>query len=185
MAIPINSSEPMFQIVFNNSLISYPLFSVFTLLLLLFIGIALIVAIFLKQLPSHIYKRLEKKIDKELDLLNIIRSQVEPKKVDIYIKLSEHFSAMFAERFLKDGKPIIPFDKSYFDEMVRLFFFASDTTIKQYTALKQNANASKQLDLYFKLYASFILSMRQDLQADTKCTEDDFLNILGFKFTEK
>jgi hypothetical protein len=141
-----------------------------------------------KKLPDHIYKRFENNFNRETELLKIIRSQVEPQKVDIYIKVFDHFSTMFSELFTKDGVPISPnikFDKSYVDAITRLFFFASDKTIKQYIELKENAEARTSLTTFNNLLADLIVSMRQDLQTDTKMTAKDFLTLIGMKASKK
>jgi hypothetical protein len=180
MAIPINSTEPMLQIVFNNSLISYPLFSVSTFLLIVLLFIFSLAAIFLKKLPEHIYKRLEKKLDKETELLKLIRSQVEPRKVDTYLALSDIYGDMIAPQFINQNlnpserQKELASKRSAFQNLSRLFFFASDKTIEKFLNFKKHNTSPQAMDLF----ADFMVSMRQDLHEDTRLTAKDFMDVI-------
>ena len=189
MTIPISSAEPMVHIVLNNSLISFPLLSGFAVLLLIVIIVFSVLIGLIKKLPDHIYKRFENQFNRETELLKLIRSQVEPQKVDTYIKLSQHYSDQFSKSFIKEGKPRdeqIALNIFSLDVSSRLFFFASDETIEKYINFKESKEARSSFDSPFiGLYSELISSMRHDLQNNTKMTSKEFLAITGFKISKK
>ena len=188
----------MFQIVLNKFFMLFPPDSYLSwLIFITFVLILLYLYLLPKRIHDEAIVKLENKLaielteiksnlDKETELLKIIRSQVEPQKVDIYTKVADHFSTKFSELFIKDGKPVssnIKFDKSYVDAMSRLFFFASDKTIRRYIELKENTRTD--LLIVNDLLANLIVSMRQDLQSETGMTADDFLTLIGMKLSKK
>ena len=66
---------------------------------------------------------------------------------------------------------------------VKLFFFASDDTVKKYIEFRHygQQRAEGNLDPYemLKLYGQLITEIRRDLGHDkTKCDYNDFLNIM-------
>ncbi len=66
---------------------------------------------------------------------------------------------------------------------VKLFFFASDTTVKKYIEWRlfmlNPPNGSVDPMQFVKLYGALILELRKDLgYQDTKCDHNDFLNIM-------
>lgn len=172
-----------------DSLLSWILFIIFTLVL-----------IYLYLLPKRIHDeaivKLEKKLDvdlkllennlnEKLDHLNIIRAQVEPKKIETYIKLVDFFGDIIT----KKKKPSPQQSQSFFyDFGTKLFFFASDATIRKYLDLrklvfsKENQILPGQLknpEEATQLYAELILSMRKDLgYSETNCTPNDLIKIV-------
>jgi len=192
MATPINLADPMVQIVFNNSSISFPLLSGFTILLIILVIIFFLTIIFIKKLPEHIYKRLEKKLDKETELLKIIQSQVEPQKVDIYLTMIETCGDLFAVDITdqlnlppdeKDSH--IKDNKATFILLSSFFLFASDGTIAKYIFMRKNDPVTLHSSPSFIQYADFMVSMRQDLHRNTKIDASHFCSILGIKQSEK
>lgn len=158
---------------------------------LLFIAIVLVL-IYLYLIPKRIHDeaivKLEKKLDVDLKLLennlnakldhlNIIRTQVEPKKIEAYTKFSDTFGDMFADpeslmKGIKSGKTKQPeMKKLWYDLGAKLFFFASDNTIKKYielrshTADQSNFTQGQLTDpmVPIRLYSEIIFSMRKDL----------------------
>ena len=177
MIDPINPVEPMFQIVFNSSFISYLILSVGILLLLTILSTPII---FVKKLPEHIYKRLEKKLEKETELLKIMLSQVEPKKIETYLSIIDSYSDIVSPQCVNKNlnssekeTEIQAYGKN-FKLLSRLYFFASDKTIEAFLSFKKNALPSQSLELY----ANFVSSMRCDLHQDTKMKSKDFIDVL-------
>lgn len=199
---PNASADPTVQHFSNNSFMDYLLSFDSILPIVVLIAFCLLWK-YIHQLPARIHKKsivrlegdiaanlveIKNKLDADLEMLKIIRAQVEPQKVDIYKKLCDHFSLVLSQNLMKDGKPVMPnlkFDKVYADEITSLFFFASDKTIRKFAEMKQNVGAQKSPNLYFSLYAELVWSMRKDLQSDTKCMPSDFLNILGINLLKE
>lgn len=188
------SPELINQVLDNNSLILIlPNHWRYTIPALLLLGIISFIVLFIKLLPSHILGRSLKKLDEKIDHINIVRAQVEPKKVEAYIKFSDAFGDMFAdpESFTRDiqtgKKKQSEMKKVWYDLGAKLFFFASDNTIRKYLELRACVfNPSNFLQgqlkdpmIPIKLYAEIIESMRKDLgYNDTKCSADDFLKTI-------
>lgn len=157
-----------------DSILSWLLLGVFSLILL-----------YLYLLPKRIHDKaivkLENKLDKELDLLSIIRSQVEPRKIDTYLVLSDIYSEIASKQAAAlQGLP--PTDelkeaekqRSALQTLSRLFLFASDKTIQKFLDFKRKNNPLQSFDLY----ADFIVSMRKDLHEDTNLQPQDFIDVV-------
>jgi hypothetical protein len=178
--IPINSAEPMVHIVFNNSLISFPLLSSFTALLLAVVVIFIVIYGLIKKLPDHIYKRFQNQFNRETELLKLIQSQVEPKKVETYLAVADLYGAMIAPQFIDQNLSASEQEKDLawkifsYKLQSKLFFFASDTTIERFITFKNNSTSPQATDLF----SSFMVSMRQDLYKDTHLTTKDFLSVI-------
>ena len=148
--------------------------------------------LFIKKFPTFWYdrilRRFEKTLDEKIHHLNIVRTQVEPKKIEAYIKFSDTFGDMFADpeslmKDIKSGKVKPDMKRLWYDLGAKLFFFASDNTIKKYIELRSYiAGSQGQLNdpmIPIRLYSEIIFSMRKDLgYADTTCTADDFLKTI-------
>lgn len=127
------------------------------------------------------------KLDKETDLIKIIRSQVEPQKVNTYLAITDLYSEMISSQIVnQDLNPLqmqneLKNKKELCQLLSRLYFFASDNTIPKWLTLK-NDRAVPSQDVIpsqsFKLFADFVASMRQDLHENTKLKGQDFIDVL-------
>jgi hypothetical protein len=66
---------------------------------------------------------------------------------------------------------------------VKLFFFASDRTVKKFidwrVYLLKHPGVSADAFLFIRMYAEFVVELRRDLgYGETICDSDDFLNII-------
>lgn len=191
----INTSDGICQIFSNISFISL-LPSILESVILL--GVFLM-WIYLKKLPERIHQEyivqlqhdlskdielFKKDISKDLEILKITRTQVEPKKLEAYILFADTFGNLFSdsEAFKKLNQK-----KMFYDIGAKLYFFATDQTIKKYIELREHVfnpanslnGALKDPMIPIKLYSEIIFSMRQDLgYTGTKCTADDFLKTI-------
>ena len=191
---PVNSSDFMSQILDSNSFIVVLPNQWYIVLALSVIFLAYL---FIKGFPTFWYnkmlKKLEKTLDEKVERINIVRTQVEPKKIEAYTKFSDTFGDMFADpeslmKGIKSGKITQPeMKKLWYDLGAKLFFFASDNTIKKYielrshTADQTNFTQGQLTDpmVPIRLYSEIIFSMRKDLgYEDTTCTADDFLKTI-------
>ncbi len=147
------------------------------LVLLLVFSVA---AIFLKKLPEHIYKRFENQFNRETELLKLLRSQVEPKKVETYLMIANLYGHVFAPQFIDQDLSPSEQEKDLakkiasFQLLSKLFFFASDETIEKFITFKDNSTSPQATDLF----ANFMISMRQDLHKDSRLTTKDFLSVI-------
>lgn len=189
-----NLADPISQAVLNNSFIGSP-FSLNT-----FLSVIVLIAIYLMwryidELPKRIHKEaiaqlenklaielteIKSRLDKETELLKILRAQVEPKKVETYMAIADLYGAMFAPQFIdqnlspSEQKKDFEWKRFSFKLQSKLFFFASDTTIERFIAFKNNSTSPQATDLF----SSFMVSMRQDLHEDTHLTTKDFMSVI-------
>lgn len=162
---------------------------------LFFVALALLV-LYLYRLPQRIHdtaiKKLEKKIDKENDLLALIRSQVEPQKIDSYSEIIETHSRLISIAFadpqelsIEKREAQINQNASHFILLSRFFLFASDNTIQKYIIIRKNFpppdETTPKANQSFILYANLIVSMRQDLYKETKLDSTHLISIFGIK----
>lgn len=148
---------------------------------------AILVAYIVKKLPSivgeaskqfldlHLKKELSEfnsKLTTNIELLKIIKSNIEPQKIKSFIEFTNYYSDVIA------GKTkITDIENKRFNigAAVNLFFFASDATIKKYQSMKTAQNN----DAMAVIYSELILEMRKDLgYKETICTANDFMSLI-------
>lgn len=129
---------------------------------------------------------IKNKLDKETELIKIIRSQVEPQKVNTYLAITDLYSDLISPQVVnqtlspQEMQKEIENKKAFFQLLSRLFFFASDNTIEKWLIFKRASTASQAVvpSDSLRLFADFIASMRQDLHENTKLNSQDFIDVL-------
>lgn len=125
---------------------------------------------------------------KEIELTKITHGELQVRKTEEFIRLSEFYREILADPQMvdeaeRDPKARKKLQKRVLDSAVRLFFFASDETIEAYrrwwtTALQAEQGDEAAVRL-LKRFAELNLCMRRDLGYDeTEATSDDFLAML-------
>lgn len=123
----------------------------------------------------YLKKELEKfrfTLLEQLELLKIIKSNVEPEKIKAFVDFTNYYSDVIAgKREISDAEN----KRFHIQAAVNLFFFASDTTIKKYQSMKTSQDNNTMAILYSEL----ILEMRKDLgYKETTCTANDFMTLI-------
>ena len=136
-------------------------------------------------------KELEKfrgQLQRELELMKISQADLQLHKTEQFVKFIEYFNNFFADKkkqqaIQKSQNEKAKFNKNMLDLGVKLFFFASDSTVKKYIewrfcAIKPQNGSAEPMKL-MRIYGDLILEIRKDLgYRDTKCDHNDFLNIM-------
>ena len=143
------------------------------------------VGIYLKKLPETLQEKTLKKfqhsLNEKLELLKITQGELQVHKRNEYIRFNEYWRKMMHNKNVRK-------DLNQVGEInsigLNFFYFASDDVVKKFVELRKHLlysdlsiddNNKKTM----KLMAELNLLMRIDLgYIDTKCTEDDYLNIL-------
>lgn len=126
-------------------------------------------------LDFHLKRELEQfkfALSENLELLKIIKSNVEPEKIRAFVNFTNYYSDVIAgKRKISD----VENKRFHIQAAVNLFFFASDTTIKKYQSMKTSQDNNTMAILYSEL----ILEMRKDLgYKETTCTANDFMTLI-------
>lgn len=125
---------------------------------------------------------------RELELLKISQAELQLHKTEQFVKFIEYFNNFFSDKKLQQSlqtsdQKKADFNKHMLDLGVKLFFFASDKTVKKYIewrlyALKAGMQNIEPFD-HMRIYGELILEIRRDLgYQDTNCDHNDFLNIM-------
>jgi hypothetical protein len=136
-------------------------------------------------------KELEKfrvQLQRELELMKISQAELQLHKTEQFVKFIDYFNTFFADKkqqqaIQKNQNEKDKFNKNMLDLGVKLFFFASDSTVKKYIewrfcAIKPQNESPDPMNL-MRIYGDLILEIRKDLgYRDTKCDHNDFLNIM-------
>lgn len=165
--------------------------------------IAAFIYFYIKGLPEKLHKKniilfehdLSEKLEtfksdltKEIELLKISESQLQIRKIEEFTKITDFlFNYMFDKKFQENlNKNPSKFNIEMTNIGSRLFYFASDETVKKYVEWKkyglEMANKEpidkKESGKIIVLFADLVLLMRKDLgYKKTECTRDDFLSI--------
>ena len=175
---------------------------IFNFVLLIFLYLLFL---YIKKIPDKIHQKsikkfefdLNKKLEefkselsKQIEIFKITQSQIQFHKTQEFIKLIEYFNKIitdkkFTHRLTTNPKEQENFNKKMLDLGVKLFFFASDETVKKYIEWRLfgiNSQDEQHIENKTKLvllYAELIVLIRKDLgYENTKCNSDDFLNII-------
>ncbi|TQR14726.1 hypothetical protein [Psychrobacillus soli] len=158
---------------------------------------------YLKKLPDQVHaknlkafeldlnKQLEEfrnKLTTDLELMKINESQLHIHKTQEFAKLVEYLllnltDKDYVRKLGTDQKTQKEHNKKMLDLGTKLFFFASDVTVKKFVEWRRyglTVNTpnyeSKQIII---LLAELIVLIRKDLgYSETQCTKDDFLHIM-------
>lgn len=162
--------------------------------------IAAFIYFYVKGLPEKLHKKniilfqhdLSEKLEtfksdltKEIELLKISESQLQIRKIEEFTEITDFlFNYMFDKEFQKDlDKKPSKFSIKMANIGSRLFYFASDETVKKYVEWKKFGweminNASVDKNKSIIIFADLVVLMRKDLgYKKTECTRDDFLSI--------
>ncbi len=159
--------------------------------------------IFLKKLPDAIHQKaiksfefqLQEKLEmmkaglaKEVELWKINQTDIQVHKTKEFVRLIEYFNEALTNKkklakLASDEEEQENFNKNMLNLGVKLFFFASDETVKKYVEwrryglrVEREGGDKKKILL---MYAGLVVSMRKDLgYFDTKCDQNDFLFIM-------
>lgn len=126
-------------------------------------------------------------LSEDIELSKITQEELQVRKTEEFIRLSEFYHEILSnpEKAL-EAENQQQLQKRLLDSAVRLFFFASDSTIDAYkdwweAAVEVDPNTSNEevgIELLEK-YATLNVSMRQDLGYDeTEASVDDFLAMI-------
>ena len=165
--------------------------------------IAAFIYFYVKGLPEKLHKKniilfehdLSEKLEtfksdltKEIELLKISESQLQIRKIEEFTKITDFlFNYMFDKKFQENlNKNPSKFNIEMTNIGSRLFYFASDETVKKYVEWKKYGLEmvnkepidKKESGKIIVLFADLVLLMRKDLgYKKTECTRDDFLSI--------
>jgi len=126
---------------------------------------------------------------RELEFSKISHAKLQIHKTEQFVKLMEYFNSLLSdkkaqEQIRTDEKKRREFGSRLTDLGIKLFFFASDTTVRKFVdwriyLLKKHQEGSADLFLVIRMYAEFVVELRRDLgYGHTTCDSDDFLNII-------
>ena len=124
----------------------------------------------------------------DLELMKINESQLHIHKTEEFTKLVEvlitkMLDKQFIEKLGKDPRTQKEFNKTMLDLGTKLFFFASDETVKKFVEWRKYGLAADTSNFDPKqtiiLLAELMVLIRKDVgYTDTQCTKDDFLHIM-------
>ena len=125
---------------------------------------------------------------RNLELLKISQAELQIHKTKEFIRFIDYFNDFFADkkkqqRLAANQNAKQEFNKHMLDLGVKLFFFASDATVKKYVEWRQynlqsGPDGPDPMRL-LTMYGELIVEIRKDLgHEDTKCDHNDFLNIM-------
>lgn len=158
---------------------------------------------YVKGLPDRLHKMniklfehdLSKKLEtfkasliREIEMTKISETQLQIRKAEEFTKVTDFmFKFMYDKRYQKKMKDDPnKLNITMADISSKLFYFASDETLKKYVEWRQfglkmqkETNGLKEPHRIVILFAELIVLMRKDLgYKNTKCNENDFLNII-------
>lgn len=159
--------------------------------------------LYLKRLPETLHQKSIKKFEfrlnssleefkaaltKEIELVKISQTELQAHKTQEFIRLIEYFNGFLTNKekrlkLVNNPKEKEEFNKNMLDLGVKLFFFASDSTVKKYVEWRQYGIRAQQKNFdpteTLVRYAELMVMIRQDLgYKNTRCDADDFLNIM-------
>lgn len=160
------------------------------LVLQLALGITLLLLwLWLKQLPAAIHKRQEQlfqqQLSKELELLKIAQSQIQLRKIERFIDFAKMQTSIltndsFKEQIQNNDPDAIAQLRGLVVELgIGLFFFASDSTVREYGTWKTES-ANKGADPYALLsgLGKLMVALRKDVGYDkTELNGGDYLKM--------
>jgi len=125
----------------------------------------------------------------DLELLKINESQLHIHKTEEFSKLVKililnMLDKKYMRKLATDEKTKEEFNRSMLDLGTKLFFFASDSTVKKFVEWRKSgqdpaAAAGRDPKHVLILLAELMLEVRKDLgYKDTECTTDDYLYIM-------
>jgi hypothetical protein len=162
--------------------------------LLLVLQFALGIALFLlwqwlKQLPAAIHKRQEQlfqqQLSKELELLKIAQSQIQLRKIERFIDFAKMQTNILTNESFKqqirnnDPEAIAQLRGLVVELGIGLFFFASDSTVREYGTWKTES-AKQGADPYAVLsgLGKLMVALRKDVGYDeTELKGGDYLKM--------
>jgi hypothetical protein len=138
---------------------------------------------------AHELEEFKSELARESESRKISQSGLQLHKTTEFVRLIEFLIGYITDpkktqRLASDPKAATEFNKTFVDLGVKLFFFASDETIRAYVewrmhGLMRNETASGANMHTLVLLANLVMSMRRDLgYGETSCTPDDVLNIM-------
>ncbi len=158
--------------------------------------------LYLKRLPETIHEKsiksfefqlnskleeIKASLTKEIELLKISQAELQVHKTQEFVKFVELFNEGMSDpknfsELMKNPVEVKKFNKTLMDLGVKLFFFASDPTVKKFVELRKYLLQPKHLvalNEFLILYAELIVLIRKDLgYKNSECNIDDFLNII-------
>lgn len=162
-----------------------------------------ILFLYLKKLPETLHQKsiknfefrlnssleeLKATLTKEIELAKISQTELQVHKTQEFVRLMEYFNDFLTNkekqlRLAHSPKEKEQFNKNMLDLGAKLFFFASDSTVKKYIEWRQYGLRAQQENFdstkILVHYAELMVMIRQDLgYENTKCNADDFLNIM-------
>ena len=161
---------------------------------LLVLNLALGVALFLlwnwlKRLPAAIHKRQEQtfqqQLSKELELLKIARTQIQPQKVERFIDFAKLQTNILTNEEFKqkiqqgDAEAVAKLRELVVELGIGLFFFASDATVRQYGDWKTETakGTADPLDILAQL-GRLMVALRKDVgYEETELNAHDYLKM--------
>lgn len=158
---------------------------------------------YIKKLPEQVHaknlkvfeldlnKQLEEfrnQLTTDLELMKINESQLHIHKTEEFTKLVEVMitkllDKQYVEKLGKDPKTQKEYNKTMLDLGTKLFFYASDETVKKFVEWRKYALTADTVNYEPKqiiiLLAELIVLIRKDVgYINTQCTKDDFLHIM-------
>jgi hypothetical protein len=158
---------------------------------------------YVKKLPDQIHaknlkvfeldlnKQLEEfrnQLTTDLELMKINESQLHIHKTEEFTKLVEVMitkllDKQFVEKLGRDPRTQKEYNKTMLDLGTKLFFYASDETVKKFVEWRKYGLTADTVNYDPKqiivLLAELIVLIRKDVgYTDTQCTKDDFLHIM-------
>lgn len=172
--------------LFISDLLDFYSSPVGSTLLLFFIGFIILFVYYLKGLPKRFHDEALSVFRHNLDLLKILRSEAEPKKVEAYIDFANMYRDLLADptTFLQeiqaDKNKQIELRRRNIELGTKLYFFASDDTILKYLSFREKSMSKdsfqQNIPVELDFYAKTIASMRKDIWGkETTLTEAAFL----------
>jgi hypothetical protein len=145
----------------------------------------------LKAFEYDLNKQLEEfrnQLTRDLELMKIKESQLHIHKTEEFTKLvkvliTKLIDKQYVDKLRRDQKTIREFNKTMLDLGTKLFFFASDDTVKKFVewrkyGLTAGTPEFKPIKI-ITLLAELMVLIRKDLgYSQTLCDQNDFLHIL-------
>jgi len=172
---------------------------------ILLITIFTLLYIYIKKIPEQIHAmqlsnyehELNKQMEifrteliKEMELMRISHTELQSHKSEEFINLVEFlYKSMLDKEYLRKLETNLKVQKEFNNKMstlgTKLFFFASDDTVKKYVEWRKHGlrvdeeAGGVDKNRIVILLAELMVLIRRDLgYKDTNCTKDDFLNIM-------
>ena len=141
--------------------------------------------IYIKQLPKTFQEKALKyfqhSLNEKLEMLKITQTELQTLKRNEFIRYSEYWRKTFEnQKLISNPKHVNELNSIG----LNFFFFASDEVVKKFVELRKLLLYTDTADTTYKKkalikMAELNLLMRKDLgYQETKCDEDDYLNIL-------